>query len=126
MHHGHLHCQTITSQNVPSEAQVKNFSVSYKSNVPFLRYSNFCIFNHPMIYQICDVMMSISSCDRVHFWIYFPNHNSLSHQTWSINWYKQGQYFSEIFWAIWRAEAKFQDLFNLATCSNYSIINYVN
>ena len=24
------------------------------------RYSNFSIFHHPMIYQICDAMMSIS------------------------------------------------------------------
>ena len=26
--------------------------------------------NHPMIYQNCDVMRSISTLDRVHFWIY--------------------------------------------------------
>ena len=32
----------ITSQNVPSEAQVKNFFVSYKSYLPFSRYS--CLF----------------------------------------------------------------------------------
>ena len=29
--------------------------------VPFSRYSSFCIFNHPLIYQICEVMMSIST-----------------------------------------------------------------
>ena len=29
-----------------------------------------------MIYKICDVMMSISTWDRVHFWIYLLNHNS--------------------------------------------------
>ena len=51
---------------------------------------SFYIFNYPMIYQICDVMMSISKWDRVHFWIYLLNHNSLSHQTWSIDRYKQG------------------------------------
>ena len=44
-----------------------------------------------MIYQICDVMMSISAWDRVHFWIGLLNHNSLSNQTWSIDRYKQGQ-----------------------------------
>ena len=25
------------------------------------RYSSFCIFNHPIIYEICDFMMSIST-----------------------------------------------------------------
>ena len=39
--------------------------------------------------------------------------------------YKQGQYFSKIFKTIWRTRAKFQVLFNSATCSNYSITNYV-
>ena len=29
--------------------------------VPFARYSSVCIINHPMIYQICDVMMSIGT-----------------------------------------------------------------
>ena len=28
-----------------------------------------------MIYQICDVMMTIKTWDRVHFWIYLLNHN---------------------------------------------------
>ena len=64
---GYLCYKTITSQNVSSEAQIKNFFISQKNYVPFLRYSNFCIFNHPMIYRICDVMMSISTQDKVHF-----------------------------------------------------------
>ena len=29
--------------------------------VPFSRYSSVCIINHPMIYQICNVMMSIGT-----------------------------------------------------------------
>ena len=78
-----------------------------------------------MIYQICDVMMSISTWDRVHFWIYFLSHNSLTHQTWPVDRYKQGKYFSEIVWTIWGTGAKFQALFNLASCSNFSITNYV-
>ena len=87
----------------------------------FSRYSRLCIFNHLMIYQISDVMMSISIWCRVHFWIYTLKHNSLTHQTWSVNRYKQGEYFSQIFWTIWRTGAKFQTLFSLVTCSNYSI-----
>ena len=122
---GYLLNKTITSPNVPYEAQVKNFFVSKKSYVPFWRYSNFYIFNHLMIDQICDVMMSISIWDRVNFWISFLSHNSLTHQTWSTDRYKQGQYFFEIFLTIWRTGAKFQALLDLATGSSYSITNYV-
>ena len=64
---GYLCYKTITSQNAVSEAQVEIFFVSWESYVPFSRYSSFCIFNHLMIYQICDIMMSINTRDRVHF-----------------------------------------------------------
>ena len=107
-----------------SEAQLKNFFILCKSYAPFSRYSSFSIFNHLMIYQICHVI-SISIWDRVHFWIYFLNHNSISHHTWPTDRYKQGQYLSGIFWTIWRTGAKFQVLFNLATCCNYLITSYV-
>ena len=36
------------------------------------------------IYQICDVMMSISSWEKVHFRKYILNHRWLSHRTWAI------------------------------------------
>ena len=101
------------------------FSFRRKSYVPFSRYSSFCIFNHSMIYQICDVMMSISAWGRVHFWIYLLNNNSLSHQTWPVDRYKQGQYFSGILWTIWRSGLNFHVLFNLPTCSNYTITSYI-
>ena len=81
---GYLCYKTITSQNALSEAQVEIFFVSWESYVPFSRYSSFFIFNHLMIYQICD-MMSINTRDRVHFWIYILHRNSLSQQTWSID-----------------------------------------
>ena len=48
-----------------------------------------------------------------------------AHKTWSIDSYKQGQKFSGIFSPIWRTGPGFQVLFNLATCSNSSITNYV-
>ena len=105
--------------------RLRIFLFRKKNYILFSRYSIFCIFNHLMIYQICDVMMSISTWDKCTFWIYLLNHSWLSHQTWPIDWYKPGQQFSEIFWTIWRTGAKFQVLFNLATCSNYSITNYV-
>ena len=88
---GYLCYKMIISQNVPPKAQIKNFFISYKNYVPFSRYSSFCIFNHPMIYQISDVTMSISTWGKVHFWIYLLNHKSWSHQTWPVDRYKQGQ-----------------------------------
>ena len=74
-----------------------------------------------------NVMMSISTRDKVLFWFLniHWNRNSLTHHTWSIDRYKHGKYFPEIFWTIWRNMTKFQALFNLATCSNYSITNHV-
>ena len=122
---GYIRYKTIASQNMPFEAPVKDFFVSKESYVPFSGYSSFCIFNRTMICKIYDVMMSINTCDRVRFWIFILSLNSLTHETWSIDKYKQGQYFSEIFWTIWRTRAKFQTLLNLVPYSNYSITNYV-
>ena len=59
---GYLCYKMITSWTVSSEAQVNNFILK-KSYVPFLRYSSLCIFNHPMIYQICNII-SISAWAR--------------------------------------------------------------
>ena len=59
---GYLCYKTITSLNVPFEAQIKNFL--FRRNIMFRSqdiHSSFCIFNHPMICQICNVMMSIST-----------------------------------------------------------------
>ena len=46
---GYLRYKTITSQNMSSETQVKNFFISQKTYVPFSRYSTFCTFNPSMI-----------------------------------------------------------------------------
>ena len=97
---------------MPSEAQVKNFFVSKKSYVPFSRYSSFCNFDYPMIYHL---NMSVEPQ------LINPP-NLVTHQT---DRYKQGKCFFEIFSTIWRTGATFQTLWNLATCSNYSITNYV-
>ena len=61
-------------------------------------------------------------------WIFeytFWNTTHYPQQTWSIDRCKQGQYFSEIFWLIWRFVVEFQALTKLATCSNYLLTNYV-
>ena len=86
-----------------SEAQVKNFLISQKSYVPFSKYSslfssqNIQVFLTIPWFTKCVVMMSISTWDRKHFWKYLLNHNSLSHQTWPADRYKQGKYFLWIF-----------------------------
>ena len=88
---GYIHYKTITSQNVSSEGQIKNFFILEKNYVLFSRYPSFCIFNkYLMIYKICDVTMSIGIWDKVQFWIYLLNHNLWSHQTWRTDRYKQG------------------------------------
>ena len=83
--------KTINSWNVLSKVQIKNFFISKKNYVPFSRYSSFCIFNHPIIYQISDITMSISTWDKVHFWIYLLDNKSWSHHTWPADRYQQLQ-----------------------------------
>ena len=56
---GYLCYKMKKSQNNSSEVQVMNFSISQKIYVSFSRYSSFCILNHPIICDICDVMKSI-------------------------------------------------------------------
>ena len=58
---GYLRYRTLSSESVPSEAQVNNFFISQKSHVPFLRYSIFQICNYIMNFQIYDVSMSIDT-----------------------------------------------------------------
>ena len=88
---GHFRYKTITPQNVLSGVQVKNFFISQKNYVPFSRYSHFCIFKHTMIYQICDVMMSIvheteSALLNISF-----EPQLFKSQTWPADRFKHGQ-----------------------------------
>ena len=57
------------------------------------------------------------------FWTTTHEVTKLDHP---IDRYKQGQSFSVIFWTIWRTGARFQIIFHLGACPNYSITNYVN
>ena len=45
----------------------------------------------PWFTTSCDVVMSFSTWDMVHFLIYLLNHSLLSHQAWPIDRYKQGK-----------------------------------
>ena len=56
---GYLRYKTITSQNVLSEPQVRNFLFHRKFMFRSQDIQVFYIVNHLMIYQISDVMMSI-------------------------------------------------------------------
>ena len=49
------------------------------------------------IYQIFDVMMRISTWEKVHFRKYLLNHRWLSRQTWAIIDISQGNNFPESF-----------------------------
>ena len=88
---GYFRYKMITSENVSSQAQVQNFFYFTEKLCPVLKIFKFLYFQPPLIYQICDFVMNISTWGRVHFWIYLFNHNSLSNQTWPIDRYKRGQ-----------------------------------
>ena len=121
---GYLRYKKITFQNGASEAQVKNsffpVKVMFHSQYTWV----FVLLTTPW-FSKSVMSWRVLVHETVHFWIHLLNHNSLSHQTWPIDRYKQGQQLSGIFWTIWWTGAMFQVLFNLATCYNYSITNYV-
>ena len=83
----YVHYKTIISQNVLFEARVKFILFCGKVMFHSQDIQVFVFFNHLTIYQICKVMMSISTWDRVHFWIYLLNHNSLSLHAWPTDRY---------------------------------------
>ena len=58
---GYLRYKMITSQNVLFEVQVKKFFYFVEKLCSVLEIFKFCVFNHPLIYKICDVMMNISN-----------------------------------------------------------------
>ena len=63
----------------------------FRRKVMFSRYSSFHIFNHPMIYKSLTSWWLLAHETKCIFEYIFLNHNSLSHQTWPIDIYKQGQ-----------------------------------
>ena len=55
----YLHYKTITSQNVSSRTWIKNFLFIERLR-SILKIFKILFFNHPIIHQFCNVMMSIS------------------------------------------------------------------
>ena len=54
----------IIFENLLTEVKIKNFFISQKSYVSFSIYLSFGILNDPMIYLICDFMISINKYMR--------------------------------------------------------------
>ena len=124
---GYLHFKMITSQNALSKVRprLRIFLSHQKVMLCSWDLRGFVFLTIPwFIKSVVSwwVLVHVIGCN---FWINPLNHNSLTHQTWSIDKYKQGQHFSEFVWAIWATGAEFQTLFNWATCSKYLITNYV-
>ena len=108
--------KTITSQNVSPEVQVKIF---------FYFIEKLCF-----VLKIMKFLYSKWSHDLPNLWRHdqgaFLNISFEPQLNWPIDRYKQGQRFFGMFRTIWKTRAKLQVPFNLGTCSNYSITNYVN
>ena len=49
----YLRYKTITSQNVPSKAQIRNFFILQKNYVPFSRYPNMSTIKNGQIFLYC-------------------------------------------------------------------------
>ena len=88
---GYFCYKMITSQNVPSEAQVENF---FDRKVMF-HSQDIQVFVFLIIPSFTKSTTSwwILVHEAVHFYVYLLNLNSLSHQTWLTDWYKEGQLF---------------------------------
>ena len=57
----------ITSENVPSEAQAESFFLFHRKVMFRSQDIQVSVFLTTMIYQICDVMISIRTWDMGHF-----------------------------------------------------------
>ena len=109
---GCLCYKTITSQNIPFEAQFKIFKSLYFLSIPWFTKS------------VTSWWVSIHETGCIFAYIFWTTTHQVNKlgQLIDIN---TGKKFSGIFWTIWRSGAKFQIFFDLATCSNYSITSYV-
>ena len=62
--------------------QIKKSLITHKELFYIFKFKNIFLvevtFNHPMIYRICDTKTNISTKDRVRFYVYLLNHNSLT------------------------------------------------
>ena len=85
--------KTITSQDVSSDAQIKNFVYFVKKLFPFTRELSFCI---PWFSKSVTLLWVLVH-DIGFIFEYLLNHNSLNHQTLTIDRNKQGNHFLESF-----------------------------
>ena len=119
---GYLHYKTITSQNASFQAKVTIFLFRRKIIFGSQDIQGFVFLTIPWFTKYVTswwVLVHETWC--IFDMVYLLNHNSLIHHMWSIDRYKPAQYFSESFWTIWWTEVKYRALFDLVTCSNYSM-----
>ena len=85
---GYLDHKTKTLQNLQSHLKhrLRTFLLWRKLMFPSQDIHVLAFLSIPLFTK----SVSINIWDRVHFLIYLWNHNSLSHQTWPIDRYKQG------------------------------------
>ena len=94
----------ITSEKAIFESQIKNIFFPWK--VMFEPWK-FSYSYHPINFKNCDVTISISTQDRVYFWVYIWSSESFDQEIGPTNRFNHGQYFLEIFWMIWRTTVNF-------------------
>ena len=83
----------ITSENIVLQTQFKNFSISWKSHVLFVRYS-ICYFSNNFInFESCDVAMNIIIRGKV----CLLNQMSFGYESRSTDRYSHLRYLQEIF-----------------------------
>ena len=90
---GYLHYKTITSQNV---LRLRIFLFHRKVIFRSRDLQVFVFLTIPWFIKSVTPWWILVH-ETVQFWIYILNQNSLSHQTWSIDRYKQVQFFMKSF-----------------------------
>ena len=117
---GYLRYKTITPQNVPSETLGEEFFCFLEKPCSVREIFKFFVFlTIPWFTKSMTIWSVLVECIfECIFWTitHRPNRQLTDVSKGNI---------LLIFWTIWRTGAKFQALFNLAACSNYSTTNYV-
>lgn len=118
----YLYSKNMTFQSVYHLKQMEGLFPFNQKTVSFFETFIFVNSSRLKNFQSCFIMVSISTWEGPHFWVYLVNHYSLGYEIWSANRYNEERYFSEILWKILRT-GTFQALFKLPTCSNYLVTN---
>ena len=120
---GYLHYKTITSQNVPSEAQIKNFLFRRKNMFRSQDIQVFVFLTIPWFTKsVTSRWVLVHETRCIFEYIFWTTTHEVTKLGQLIDISKDNN--SVISWTIKRTETRVQVLFNLATCPNYSITKY--